>query len=118
DQLDIGVLLAQLLQHRRKHIGERRWSGPKMNAARVSLLVAAHRRERIVGLRHDALGTLDQIAPGGCRTGLLADAIEKLEPNPLLELADLQADRRLSEIELAPGGGEASEPRDGDQGPE
>ena len=54
-------------------------------------------------------------APGGSGIRLLAEPLDELEPEPLLELADLQAHGRLGEVEPARRGGEAAEPHDLDE---
>ncbi len=70
---------------------------------------------------------LDQAIEGGADVGKIglggvgqqqtaADAAEQLEPQPLLEAADLMADRRLGDVELGRRRGEAEMPGGGLEG--
>jgi hypothetical protein len=58
----------------------------------------------------------EQLASGRCRLGTPADPLDQAQADAVLELADLQADRRLGEIEARRRGRKATELGDLSQG--
>jgi hypothetical protein len=93
------MLLAQAGKHRRQVIDQRRGAGADTHLAEPAVAVAAHGRQQALTLPGEALGVLDQLAARSRREGALAHAIDQAHAEPQLELADLQADRRLRKIE-------------------
>ena len=59
----------------------------------------AHGCQQAIGLLVDALRMLDQLAAGGGRERALAETIDQLHAKPRLELAYLETDGRLRQIE-------------------
>src|SRR5262245_57455266 len=111
------MLQAQPAQDRRQLVGHRGVRGADMDAADPAVAKAAHRRFGEVAVVEEALRGLDQSTArrGGMR--LLAHALDQPHTEAPLELADLQAHRRLRQVELTRRGREASELDDGDEGP-
>src|SRR5579862_9375638 len=93
------MLGAHALQHGEEQISQRRRAGADVDAAEPAVLVAAERGYRPALGFEDAVGMVDQLAPGGRRIGALAHAVDEPGCHLALELADLQADRRLSEVQ-------------------
>ncbi len=117
-QVDARMLQAQPAQDRRQRVGHRRVGGADLNAADPTVAKAAHRRFGEIAILEYALRGLDQVPArdGGMR--LLAHALEQPYAEAPLELADLQAHRRLREVEPARRGREAAELDDLEQGPQ
>ena len=103
------MVLAQPLQGRRQDVGERGRTGSKMNAPDVTFTVTAHRRQGAVGLGHHSLRVGNQVLARRGGACLPADAVDQAQPDPLLQVADLQADRGLREPQMARRGREAAE---------
>src|SRR6185369_9011019 len=91
--------LAQALQDRRQQVIEDDEARADAHAAEPALAVAAHGDERALGFGGDAAAVLDQGAPGLGRERALAQALDEAHADAALELADLEADRRLREVE-------------------
>src|SRR5262249_7577950 len=116
--LEIGVLGAQALQDRRQQVIEDHEARADAHAAEPALAVAADGDERALGLGGDADAGLDQRAAGCGRERTFAKPLDETHAEAAFELADLQAHRRLREIELPRRGREAAELHDFAERPE
>jgi hypothetical protein len=79
------------------------------NSREPAVTPPAHRVERIVDLALDPVRALDQLGARRGRVGRLPKSFDELHAQPLLELAHLEAHRRLSEVEASRRGGKAPE---------
>ena len=107
-ELDVGVGRAQTPQHRRQQVGQRRHARTKMDAPDAAVLVATHGSERAVRLGYHAPAVLDQVASGRGRERTLPHAFDEGDAEAALELANLQANRGLRQVQPASCFGEAA----------
>ena len=81
--------------------GQHGWSGSEMHAPVMTIAVPPHGGDRLVGFFPDAFRMGYEVAPGRCGRGHPSDSIHETHAAAGLELPNLQAHGRLSEIELA-----------------
>ena len=72
-----------------------------MDAPDAAVLVATHGSERAVRLGHHAPAVLDQVASGRGRERTLPHAFDEGDAEAALELANLQANRGLRQVQPA-----------------
>ena len=72
-----------------------------MHAAGPTLAKTPHRRIDVIALAQNALSRLDQFAARYGSMRLLAQALDQPHAETPLKFADLQADRRLRQVEPA-----------------
>ena len=107
-QVDARMIGAQLAQDRRQRVGHGGIGGADAHAADPAFAKATHLRFGDVAFTKNSLGGLEKLLAGRRHICLLAHALDQLHADPPLELADLQADGRLRQVELARGAGEAA----------
>ena len=74
-------------------------AGADPHLSEPAVAVPPHGCQQAIGLLVDALRMLDQLAAGSGRERALAQAIDQLHAKTRLELAYLETDGRLREIE-------------------
>jgi hypothetical protein len=104
------MLAVQLAQHRRQHTGEEDKASAETYASEPALASPAHRVHRIIHIAIDATCVLDQFRAGGCRVCTLAKPLDEQNAKPPLQLAHLEADGGLREIQASRSCGKAPEP--------
>src|SRR5579885_3407637 len=105
-------------QDRRQVVDQRGKGRADSHAAEPAVAQAAHGRLCKIALACDSVRMLDQLPARRGDAHALADPLDQAEAPPSLELADLQADRGLRQIEPPRRGREAAERRHLGEGPE
>src|SRR5882724_5343824 len=108
DQVDAGMIETHLAQGRRQSIDHCRQCRADMHAADPALAKTTHRRVGVIALAKNAAGRLDELAARHGRMRPLAQALDQPHAETALEFANLQADRRLRQVEPSRCRGEAA----------
>ncbi len=102
-ELHLGITLAELLDHRRQHIARLRVRGADRQRTRAVVLVVGGDALDVLHFAQHAQRALDHaLARRGDLRQRAAVAHEDLEPELILELPQLLADRRLRRIAASP----------------
>ena len=107
--MNAGVQPLELGEHHREHRAARARRGADLEPpGQLALGVADKLGEQLLLESEQALRAAVEPLPGLGRLDPAARAVEQLQPEPFLERADLQADRRLRHAELLGRLGEAA----------
>src|SRR6516225_9968759 len=101
DKIDTGMIASQLAQEGWQSVDHRRQRRVQVHPTDPILTKAPHRLLGRCARVKDVLRRLDEL-PSGCRSmGLLPESLDERHAETSLELAYLQTDSRLREIEAA-----------------
>jgi hypothetical protein len=108
-----GVFRLEPSEQARQDIRARGLRRPDEEPAAPQPFDFVHGALRFIEQREDAPGVVVAYASRLCQPRGLAGRLEQLHSDLPLEFADLNADRRLTDLEFGGGAGEAAGPRDG-----
>ena len=109
----IGMVLAECLQQRRKHVEADRHSASQAHGAADRLLAVEDAGPRALEILEHALAQPEKSGAGRRNPDLAAKPQEHLLLQLLFEQQNLTADGRLRQVQLLPGARERSRLRDG-----
>lgn len=110
------MLMFEHLQHLRQQVHDHTGRGAQAHAPGLTAGVALHGVDGLVGVAQQAPGTIDQRGAGGRGRDAPAAAHDQRRSEPRFQLADVQANRRLSQVQRPRRGGERAQVGDRHQG--